>query len=101
MTAKKPSDLDSILSFMPINTQQWILPSGKSVKEIYTVKISQCAEILKKNKILGPVERATLRYDMSRVIDLSAHMQAWFFNIDIQYMIGDHAAVLIVLELNE
>ena len=44
------SDLDSFLSSVSTNTQKWNLLSGKSVKEIYSVNISQYAEVLKKRK---------------------------------------------------
>ncbi|CAG8636599.1 4827_t:CDS:2, partial [Funneliformis caledonium] len=94
-------DLDHILNSVPNNTQQWDLPSGRSVKEIYAVNISQCAEVLKKKETLSPVERATLRYGMSNLIDLSAHMRAWFSDIDIQHMMKDHIAVLTVPALDE
>ncbi|UZO09157.1 uncharacterized protein OCT59_029394 [Rhizophagus irregularis] len=63
---------------MPTNTQKWDLPSGNFVKEIYFVNISQCAEVLKKKKTLSPVERSTLRYGMSEIIDLLMHMRNWF-----------------------
>lgn len=69
-------DLDSFLSSVPTNTQKWNLPSGNSVKEIYSVNISQCAEVLKKKETLNPVERSTLRYGMSKIIDLLAHIYA-------------------------
>ncbi len=94
-------DLDSFLSSVPTNTQKWDLPSGKSVNEIYSVNISQCAEVLKKKETLSPVERATLRYGMSKIIDLSAHMRDWFSDIDIQHMMKDHVAVLTVPALDE
>jgi hypothetical protein len=63
--------------------------------------MSQYAKILKNKEKLNPVERATLRYGMSRIIDLSAHMQAWFSDIDIQHMMRNHAAVLMVPALDE
>jgi hypothetical protein len=47
------------------------------------------------------MEKATLRYGMSKVIDLSAHMRAWFTDIDIQHMMKDHVAILTVPELDE
>ncbi|CAG8485990.1 16671_t:CDS:2 [Dentiscutata erythropus] len=58
-------------------------------------------EVLKKKETLSLVERATLRYGMSKVIDLSAHMQDWFSEIDIQHMVKDHVAVLTVPVLDE
>ncbi|CAB4409216.1 unnamed protein product [Rhizophagus irregularis] len=95
---EETSDLDS---FLPTNTQKWNLPSGNSIKEIYSVNISQCAEVLKKKKTLNPVERSTLRYGMSKIIDLLTYIRNWFSNIDIQHMMKDHVAVLTVPALDE
>ncbi|CAG8519082.1 17035_t:CDS:2 [Racocetra fulgida] len=97
----EPPDFDSFISSVPTNTQKWDLPSGKSVNEIYFVNVSQCAEVLKKKEILSPVERATLRYGMSKIIDLSAHMRDWFSDIDIQHMTKDHVTALTVPALDE
>ena len=40
-------------------------------------------------------------YGMSKVIDLLAHMRAWFSDIDIQHMMKDHIAVLTIPALDE
>ncbi|CAG8554130.1 2567_t:CDS:10 [Funneliformis mosseae] len=73
-------DLDHILNSVPNNTQQWDLLRGDLSKKFML---------------------ATLRYGMSNLIDLSAHMRAWFSDIDIQHMMKDHIAVLTVPALDE
>ncbi|CAG8463461.1 14420_t:CDS:2, partial [Racocetra fulgida] len=46
-------------------------------------------------------EKATLRYGVSRVIDLSAHMRVWFTETERQDMMKDHEKILKVPELTK
>ncbi|CAG8700157.1 3310_t:CDS:10, partial [Cetraspora pellucida] len=88
-------------SSMPTNIQTWSLPSGKFVKDIFAENISRHAEILKDKKKINAADKATLRYGMSRIIDLSAHMRGWFSASERQHMTKDYEEILKVPELAE
>jgi hypothetical protein len=94
--------LDNILcSPLPTNIQNWNLSSGRLVKDIFSENLSQHIEMLKNKKKLTAEEKATLRYGVSRVIDLSAHMRAWFTEVERQDVMKDHEEILKVSELTE
>ncbi|CAG8685894.1 929_t:CDS:10, partial [Funneliformis mosseae] len=93
--------LDSVFSSVPTNIQNWRLPSGKFVKDIFAENVSRHAETLKSKGKLTAAEKATLRYSMSRIIDLSAHMRAWFSVSERQNMMKDYEEILKVSELTE
>ncbi|CAG8455283.1 13466_t:CDS:10, partial [Dentiscutata heterogama] len=94
--------LDNVLcSSLPTNIQNWNLSSGKLVNDIFAKNLSQHTEMLKNKKKLTAEEKATLRYGVSRVIDLSAHMRVWFTETERQDMMKDHEEILKVPELTK
>ncbi|CAG8674551.1 5810_t:CDS:10, partial [Acaulospora morrowiae] len=82
--------LDSVLN----NPRSWILPSGQNVSGIVTENISANVVEIKKKKRLSAIEKATLRYGASRIIDLSAHMKEWFSLKDRRFMMKDYKSLL-------
>ncbi|CAG8457904.1 9048_t:CDS:10 [Cetraspora pellucida] len=84
-----------------IRSKNWNLSSGKLVKDIFAKNLSQHTEMLKNKKKLTAEEKATLRYGVSRVIDLSAHMRVWFTETERQDMMKDHEEILKVPELTK
>ncbi|CAG8572675.1 4282_t:CDS:10 [Ambispora leptoticha] len=82
------------------------LPEGvsrfrRNVGEIVTENISANAVEIKKKKRLSAIEKATLRYGASRIIDLSAHMKEWFSLEDRRFMMNDYMSLLHVPGLKD
>lgn len=73
-------DPDKIFNSYSRNSQNWSLPSGKTVEDIFLMNVSEYSKRYKQKKRLTPIERAVLRYDALRRINLSVHMKAWFTN---------------------
>ncbi|CAI2188112.1 6231_t:CDS:2, partial [Funneliformis geosporum] len=71
------------------------------VKDIFAKNLSQHTEMLKNKNKLTAEEKATLRYGVSRVIDLSAHMRVWFTEIERQDIMKDYEEILKIPELTE
>ncbi|CAG8793995.1 15213_t:CDS:2, partial [Acaulospora morrowiae] len=90
-----------VINSVPANIQNWSLPSGKFVKDIFAENISRHAEILKDKKKINAEEKATLRYGMSRIIDLSAHMRGWFSASERQHMMKGYEEIFKIPELAE
>ncbi|CAG8651037.1 16746_t:CDS:10, partial [Funneliformis caledonium] len=82
--------LDSILS----SQKKWILPSGENVGDIIARNVSANAKAIQKKKKTSAIEKATLRYGSSRIIDLSTSMKDWFSVDDRKFMIKNHNAIL-------
>ncbi|CAG8602974.1 6424_t:CDS:2 [Funneliformis caledonium] len=80
---------------------KWVLPSGKNVGEIFVEKIGNNSEAFKYKKRPTAIEKATLRYGASNIIDLSAHMKGWFTIEDKKFMTKKHEAILRVPDLPE
>ncbi|CAG8438799.1 7487_t:CDS:2 [Scutellospora calospora] len=81
------------------NPQMWSLPSGKSVEDIFAMNVSKYSKAYKQKKRLTSIEKATLRYGASKIIDLSAHMRAWFLLPDRHFMTKNHETLLTIPEL--
>lgn len=94
-------DPDEVFNSYSRNSQNWSLPSGKTVEGIFSMNVSEYSKRYKQKKRLTPVERAVLRYGASRLIDLSAHMRAWFTNNDRHFMTKNYEDMLKVPELPE
>ncbi|GBC04384.1 hypothetical protein RclHR1_05650012 [Rhizophagus clarus] len=92
-------DPDSVLDSFPNNSQKWRLPSGKSAEDIFTANVSKNSKTCKKKKKLTAIEKAAMRYGASRIIDLSAHMRAWFSPSDRAFMAENHKELLKIPEL--
>ena len=82
--------LNSVLS----GPKNWILPSGENVNNIVAKRISANAKAIKKKKKISASEKATFRYGLSRIIDLTTNMRDWFSVNDRKFMMKDHKAVL-------
>ncbi|CAG8671705.1 1168_t:CDS:2, partial [Ambispora gerdemannii] len=85
---------EETLDFILNNQSSWILPSNLNVGDIFAKKISENAEATKKKKKLSVIEKAVLRYGLSRIIDLSAHMKQWFSLEDRRFMMKDYMSLL-------
>ncbi|CAI2187800.1 14977_t:CDS:2, partial [Funneliformis geosporum] len=81
--------LNSVLS-----QKKWILPSGENVGDVIARNVSANAKAIQKKKKTSAIERATLRYGSSRIIDLSTNMKDWFSVDDRKFMIKNHNAML-------
>ena len=57
--------------------------------------------VKKNKKKLTAEEKATLKYGVSRLIDLSTHMRVWFSEIEHRDMMKDYEEILKVPELTE
>ena len=79
------------------------MPSGQSIEDIFATNVSKNSKTFKEKieqkKKPTSIEKAILRYGASRIIDLSAHMRAWFSSIDRQSMAKNHEALLKIPEL--
>ncbi len=81
--------------------KNWVLPSGQHVDEIFNKNISQLAKSTKAKEKFDAIERATLRYCVSRIIDLSAHMRDWFSVDEFESMKEDYKTILKIPDLEE
>ncbi|CAG8758187.1 6650_t:CDS:2 [Gigaspora margarita] len=86
--------LDVVTDFMSTKAKKWALPSGKNVTDVVDINISQLAKSTKNKEKLTAVERATLRYCVSGLIDLSAHMRNWFSADDLEFMKKDYKTIM-------
>lgn len=75
-------DPNEIPDLSPSGPQVWSLPSGKYVEDIFAANVTKNSKAYRQKKKLTPIEKATLRYGASKIIDLSAHMRAWFSPTD-------------------
>lgn len=73
---------------------KWILPTKKDVAEIFHQNISSNHVKIKNKKRLTPIEKATLRYGASGIIDLSANMKSWFTMEERDFMLKDYKNIL-------
>lgn len=88
-----------ILNFSSSNSRKWSLPSGKFVEDIFITNVSKNSKKYKQKKKSTTIEKAILRYGASRIIDLSAHMRAWFSPTDRQFLAKNHEMLLKIPEL--
>ncbi|CAG8515333.1 4879_t:CDS:2 [Funneliformis mosseae] len=94
--------LKNIVKCVPPTSEKWAqLPSGQGVKDIFSKNVSQLAKSTKDKETLTAIEKATLRYSVSRIIDLSAHMQDWFSDEELEFMKEDYKTILKVPDLEE
>ena len=70
------------------------------MEEIFSENVFQCVKVLKDKKKLTAIEKVTLKYGMSKIIDLSAHMNEWFSMEDRQYIMKGHEKILKIPELD-
>ncbi|CAG8535982.1 28342_t:CDS:2 [Racocetra persica] len=92
-------DPNEIPDLSPSNLQGWSLPSGRSVEDIFAMNVSINSKAYRQKKKQTSIEKATLRYSASKIIDLSAHMRAWFSPTDRQFMTKNYETLLTVPEL--
>ncbi|CAG8837974.1 4231_t:CDS:2, partial [Gigaspora margarita] len=92
-------DPNEIPDLSPSDPQVWSLPSGKSVEDIFATNVTENSKAYKQKKRLTPIQKATLRYGASKIIDLSAHMRAWFSPTDRHFMTKNHETLLAIPEL--
>ncbi|CAG8583520.1 2811_t:CDS:2, partial [Racocetra fulgida] len=70
----------------------WMLPTVRNAADIYFEKISE-------NVSATIIEKATLRYGASNIIDLSAHIKSWFSSNDKRFMMKYYEFILRISEL--
>ncbi|CAG8652138.1 16528_t:CDS:10 [Funneliformis mosseae] len=92
---------EGTLDFILNNQRSWILPSNLNVGDIVAKKISENAKEMKKKKKLSAIKKAVLRYGLSQIIDLSAHMKQWFSLEDRRFMMKDYMSLLQVPGLKD
>ncbi len=68
--------LEETLNFVLKNQKNWILLLRQNIGKIVTKNISANVVVIKNKKKLSAVEKATLCYDVSQIINLSAHMKS-------------------------
>ncbi|RIB09979.1 hypothetical protein C2G38_2207389 [Gigaspora rosea] len=72
---------------------------GKSIKDIFTTNVSKNSKAYRQKKKLISIEKATLRYGASKIINLFAYMKAWFSPINRYFMFKNHKTLLTIPEL--
>ncbi|RHZ68816.1 hypothetical protein Glove_293g4 [Diversispora epigaea] len=88
-----------VIDFILKNKKDWILPSGQNVNEIVVKEIIANALTIENKKSMTAIEKATLCYGASRIIDLSTHMKEWFSIEDRKFIMDKHESVLKVPEI--
>ncbi|CAI2175508.1 10926_t:CDS:2, partial [Funneliformis geosporum] len=93
---------DNIIKCVPATAEKWVLlPSGQDVNDIFSKNVSRLAKSTKGRETLTAIERSTLRYSVSRLIDLSAHMQDWFTVEELEFMKENYKTILKVPDLED
>ena len=101
MEEEEDPPLDNVVRCVPATAEKWVLPTGQDVKDIFSMNVSQLAKSTKGRETLTVIEKATLRYSVSRLIDLSAHMQDWFTVEELEFMKDDYKTILKVFDLED